>query len=244
MDNEEAEIIVGQNIPLITGSFSSSGGNGGGATANNPFQTIQRQDVGLTLRVTPQINEGTSIRLAIFQEVSSLAASNASAADLITNKRSITTNVMVEDGAVLVLGGLIEDSFRDTQEKVPVLGSLPVIGGLFRHDTTSKEKQNLMVFIHPVILRDHLTSSVYTKEKYSKIQRRQRSSKILRRGTLQHRPDAFPGLNNIITKPSAKKSNTLKPQHNKKPATSRAARTPVVPKAKTPSAGIPVIDDY
>ncbi|MEE9304084.1 MAG: type II secretion system secretin GspD [Thiotrichaceae bacterium] len=262
MDNEEAEIIVGQNVPLITGSFSSSGGNGG-ATANNPFQTIQRQDVGLTLRVTPQINEGTSIRLAIFQEVSSLAASNASASDLITNKRSITTNVMVEDGAVLVLGGLIEDTFRDTQEKVPVLGSLPVVGRLFRHDTTSKEKQNLMVFIHPVILRDHLTSSVYTKEKYSKIQRRQKSSKILRRGTLQHRPDVFPQLKDVVTKPSTTKPSTTRkntiivPLSNKKASTNRKASkklpTAKVRKAKpiskqqrnnTPTVDIPVIDDY
>ena len=251
MDNEEAEIIVGQNIPLITGSFASTGANGG-ATATNPFQTIQRQDVGLTLRVTPQINEGTSIRLAIFQEVSSLAASNASASDLITNKRSITTNVMVEDGEVLVLGGLIEDTFRDSQEKVPVLGTLPVVGGLFRHDTTTKEKQNLMVFIHPVILRDHLTSSAYTHEKYSKIQRRQTSSKILRRGTLQHRPDAFPNLKNVITKPAAKKNvrrQVKQPPRPAAPANRKKIVRPAVRKATLPAneekeSSIPVIDDY
>ena len=242
MDNEEAEIVVGQNVPLITGSFSSTGTNGG-ASGTNPFQTIQRQDVGLTLRVTPQINEGTSIRLAIFQEVSSLAASNASASDLITNKRSITTNVMVEDGEVLVLGGLIEDTFRDTQEKVPVLGNLPVVGGLFRHDQTTKEKQNLMVFIHPVILRDHLTSSAYTHEKYSKIQRRQKSSNILRKGTLQHRADAFPNLKEVVTKPVKPKANT------KKKSAPRQVKTPAInrQKAQKQRSGveyIPIIDDY
>lgn len=242
MDNEEAEIIVGQNIPLITGSFSNVGTNG--TTPTNPFQTIQRQDVGLTLKVKPQINEGTSIRLAISQEVSSLAAGVTGAADLITNKRSITTNVMVEDGEVLVLGGLIEDTFRDSQEKVPVLGNLPVVGGLFRHGSTSKEKQNLMVFIHPVILRDHLKASSFTNEKYSELIRKQQKSQILRKGTLHHRADKFPHLKDIIVK-------------GRKPVTGRqTTRTPV----KKPLPGqkpvrqqqpvdasleaIPVIDDY
>jgi len=252
MDNEEAEIIVGQNIPLITGSFSNTG-TSGGATATNPFQTIQRQDVGLTLRVTPQINEGTTIRLAIFQETSSLAASNAGAADLITNKRSITTNVMVEDGEILVLGGLIEDTFRDTQEKVPVLGDLPIVGGLFRHGSTTKEKQNLMVFIHPVILRDHLDSSIYTKEKYSKIQRRQKQSDILRRGTLKHHPDAFPNLKDVVTKPKkVQRAPRVKPpvtsqqkkaqKAKQKQIQQRQQKTPA--QKQTHDSYIPFIDDY
>ncbi len=242
IDNEEAEIIVGQNIPLITGSFSNTGASSG---ASNPFQTIQRQDVGLTLRVTPQINEGTSIRLAIFQETSSLAASNAGASDLITNKRSITTNVMVEDGEVLVLGGLIEDTFRDTQEKVPVLGNLPVVGGLFRHDQTTKEKQNLMVFIHPVILRDHLTSSVYTNEKYSKIQHRQKSSNILRRGTLKHRANAFPSLKNIFAKPKAKAKASIRKNVPPRPAHVPAIKhRQKTPKQHSSIKNIPIIDDY
>jgi len=197
MDNEEAEIIVGQNIPIITGSYTNTGG---GSNPSSPFQTIQRQDVGLTLRVTPQINEGTTIRLAIEQEISSLAASNAGASDLITNKRSVTTNVMVEDNEVLVLGGLFENTFRDTQEKVPGLSKVPFIGRLFRHDRTTKEHQNLMIFIHPVILRDNLTASAYSREKYSAIRQRQKDSKILRRGTLQHRANSFPELDSIITK--------------------------------------------
>lgn len=245
MDNEEAEIVVGQNVPLITGSYSTVDG---GTTASNPFQTIQRQDVGLTLKVTPQINEGTSIKLAISQEVSSLAASNASAADLITNKRSITTNVMVEDGEVLVLGGLIENTFRDSQEKVPVLGNLPVVGSLFRHDTTTKDKQNLMVFIHPVILRDHLTASAYTKEKYSAIQQRQQDSKILRRGSFQHRAKEFPELNKVVTqKPTNNKQNPAQQPKQKKPApiVRKPATTTTAPRSYSqPLEPIPVIDDY
>lgn len=239
MDNEEAEIVVGQNVPLITGSFSTVDG---GTTASNPFQTIQRQDVGLTLKVTPQINEGTSIKLAISQEVSSLAASNAGAADLITNKRSITTNVMVEDGEVLVLGGLIENTFRDSQEKVPVLGNLPVVGGLFRHDTTTKDKQNLMVFIHPVILRDHLAASAYTKEKYSAIRQKQIDSKILRRGSFQHRPQEFPKLKSIVTGKPAAVSTTNQKQRAPVPATKKPAATN---RSRTQNLdAIPVIDDY
>ncbi len=209
MDNEEANIVVGQNIPLITGSYSNTGTNGG-TSASSPFQTIERQDVGLTLKVTPQINEGTSVKLAIEQEVSSLAASNASASDLITNKRSITTNVMVEDGEVLVLGGLIENTFRDSEEKVPVLGDLPIVGGLFRHDTTTKEKQNLMVFIHPVILRTPETANAYTKQKYSAMQSKQKKSQILSRGAFKHRANRLPALKDVITqKPFKQKSSNI-----------------------------------
>jgi general secretion pathway protein D len=220
MDNEEAEIVVGQNIPLITGSTTST--NGG---TSNPFQTIQRQDVGLTLKVKPQINEGTTVRLDISQESSSLAESNAGAADLITNKRSITTSVMVEDGDVLVLGGLIEDKFRDKQEKVPVLGDLPVVGGMFRHNKTSKDKQNLMVFIHPVILRDHLNASVYTKEKYSALRNKQKNSKILRRGAFKNRASTFPKLKDVFTRPGkAKADQTRLEQQKRKQALERQKR--------------------
>ena len=269
MDNEEATIVVGQNIPLITGSSTTS--NNG---TNNPFQTIQRQDVGLTLKVKPQINEGTSIRLDIEQESSSLAASQAGAADLITNKRSINTSVMVEDGEVLVLGGLIEDTFRDSQEKVPVLGELPIVGSLFRHNTTSKEKQNLMVFIHPVILRDHLTSSTYSKEKYSAIRNKQRNSKILRRGAFKNRASTFPELKDAVTRPGQAKAQEQRRQQQlrlekqrreqlrKKKLQQRqktwnggatqakgsnhpAARKPFKrPNRKSPIEAIPVIDDY
>ncbi len=240
MDNEEAIIVVGQNIPLLTGSFSSTGN--GGANPSNPFSTIERQDIGLTLKVTPQINEGTSVKLAIEQETSSLAASNAGAADLITNKRSITTNVMVEDGEVLVLGGLIENTFRDTQEKIPVLGDLPIIGSLFRHDKTNKERQNLMVFIHPVIMRTPATASAYTKQKYSAMQHYQKGSQILGRGALKHRANPLPDLNKIITQDPAKQPYTNPIQELPAP-TQKRRPIPQQTVPQTQSTAVPYLDD-
>lgn len=191
LDNEEAKIIVGQEVPVITQSQS------GGTNTSNPFNTIERKDVGLKLVVTPQINRGKTIRLKIDQEISNLASSSAGAADIITNKRNITTNVMVDDGEVLVLGGLIEDTFRDTKEKVPVLGDLPLIGRAFRGTNTVKNKQNLMVFIHPVILPDGESSNAYTRQKYHTIQQQQKHSKVLTRGRTQQRAAQLKPLNSI-----------------------------------------------
>ncbi|MEZ5591328.1 MAG: type II secretion system secretin GspD [Gammaproteobacteria bacterium] len=172
LDNEEAEIIIGQNVPFVTGTFTTSvdGGDGVG----NPFQTIERQDVGLTLRVKPQINEGNAIQLDISQEVSSVVPTATSLAQgPTTNKRSLKTNVLVEDGQVLVLGGLIDDTFDETIQKVPGLGDIPVIGGLFRYRQASKTKRNLMIFLHPVILRDALDGSERSADKYSYIRDQQ-----------------------------------------------------------------------
>jgi len=166
LDNEEAEIIIGENVPFVTGSFTSTGAADG---ATNPFQTIQREDVGLTLKIKPQINEGDAMRLEIEQEVSSLAESVAGASDLVTNKRSIKTNVMVDNGQVVVLGGLIEDNVRESVQKVPLLGDIPVLGILFRSKTGDIKKTNLMVFIHPVILRDDAVTNHYTSSKYNSI---------------------------------------------------------------------------
>ena len=169
MDNEEAEIIVGQNVPFVTGSFSNTGANAG---ATNPFQTIQREDVGITLKVTPQINEGNAIIMKIEQEVSSVS-NNASAADIITNKRSIKTNVLVEDGHVLVLGGLISNEAKESEQKVPLLGDIPLLGYLFRSKQVEHDKQNLMVFIHPTILRNQEVASRYSVNKYNYIRGKQ-----------------------------------------------------------------------
>lgn len=166
LDNEEAEIVIGENVPFVTGSFTSTGASDG---ATNPFQTIQREDVGLTLKIKPQINEGDALRLEIEQEVSSLADSVAGASDLITKKRSIKTNVMVDNGQVVVLGGLIEENVRESEQKVPLLGDIPVLGALFRSNTGDVKKNNLMVFIHPVILRDAAISNHYTNNKYNYI---------------------------------------------------------------------------
>lgn len=163
LDNEEAEIVVGENVPFVTGSFTNTGATAG---ATNPFQTIQRQDVGITLKITPQINEGNAVAMQIEQEVSSVTdATNA--ADIITQKRSIKTNVLVEDGRAIVLGGLIQDNVRGSEQKVPLLGDLPVIGALFRSKSTNHDKTNLMVFIHPVILRESATADRYTSSKYN-----------------------------------------------------------------------------
>ena len=166
LDNEEAEIVIGENVPFVTGSFTSTGANDG---ATNPFQTIQREDVGLTLKIKPQINEGNALRLEIEQEVSNIADSVAGAADIVTNKRSIKTTVMVDDGQVVVLGGLIEEKISESIQKVPFLGDIPFLGALFRSKTADVTKTNLMVFIHPVILRDAAITESYTNSKYNYI---------------------------------------------------------------------------
>jgi general secretion pathway protein D len=163
-DNEEASINVGQEVPFVTGSYSNTGTI---SSAVNPFQTIQREQVGVKLTLTPQINEGNAILLKISQEISSISESAAGAADLITNERTIDTTVIVEDGAILVLGGLIEDSLRESIQQVPILSRIPVLGSLFRHRSVSKVKTNLMVFIRPTILRDGIQAAFATNAKYN-----------------------------------------------------------------------------
>ena len=168
LDNEEAEIVVGQNVPFVTGTFTTD--VNGGSTVGNPFQTIERQDVGLTLRVRPQINEGNAVQLAITQELSSVAPSaTALAQGPTTNKRSLKTNVLLENEQVLVLGGLIDDNLTETVQKVPGLGDIPVLGNLFRYRQTVKGKRNLMIFLHPVILRNPAEGSLHSDGKYSYI---------------------------------------------------------------------------
>ena len=165
LDNQEAEIVIGQNVPFITGSYSSTGGV---SDSVNPFQTVQREDVGLTLKVKPQINEGNSIQLEIEQEISSINASaSTGTSDIVTNKRTIKTVVMVEDGKTIVLGGLIQEDLQQTEEKVPVLGDIPVLGALFRANKTTKIKRNLMVFLRPVVLRDAAINTQIASEKYN-----------------------------------------------------------------------------
>jgi general secretion pathway protein D len=184
MDNEEAEIVVGQNVPFIAGrSIEQSG---------QAFDTIQRQDVGVMLRVKPQINEGNAIRLEIEQEVSAIAPGTTGAADLITSKRSLRTIVMVEDGQMVVLGGLIDDLLVQTQDKVPGLGDIPGIGRLFRYETARKEKRNLMVFLHPVIVQDGAVQDQLTASKYSYIRAQQLSAR--ERGVLMMPSEVAPVL--------------------------------------------------
>jgi general secretion pathway protein D len=165
-DNEEASINVGQEVPFVTGSFTNTGGNIGSV---NPFQTIQREQVGVKLTITPQINEGDSLLLEISQEISNIAQSVEGATDLITNERIVETTVIVDDRQVLVLGGLLEDVLRESEQRVPILGSIPVLGALFRSQTTDMVKTNLLVFIRPTILRDAATISTETNAKYNLI---------------------------------------------------------------------------
>jgi general secretion pathway protein D len=170
LDNQEAEIVVGQNVPFVTGSYSSVSNS---STVSNPFQTIQRQNVGIDLKVKPQINEGNTIKLDVEQKVDSLAASSAGAADLITNTRSIKTTVLVDDGQVVVLGGLIKDDLKESVQKVPGLGDLPLLGGLFRYKSTTKDKTDLMVFLHPVIMRDEALLANISGSKYDYMRAKQ-----------------------------------------------------------------------
>ena len=165
-DNEEATLNVGQEVPFVTGSYTNTGGAGG---AVNPFQTIQRQQIGVKLSITPQINEGDSMVLQISQEISSIAQSAGGAVDLITNQRIVETTVIVDDGEILVLGGLLEDVLRESDQRVPVLGNIPVLGALFRARKTEKIKTNLMIFIRPTILRDSATTALETNQKYNMI---------------------------------------------------------------------------
>ncbi len=196
LDNEEAEIIVAQNVPFITGQFTNTGS--GTDSAVNPFQTIERQDVGITLRITPQINEGDSVKLDVEQEASSLSTS-AVASDLITNTRSIRTSVLAKDQQTIVLGGLIEDEFQDNVQKVPLLGDIPLLGHLFKSTTTTKDKQNLMVFIHPVIIRDPDTTDIVTNSKYKFLQARQIEAEIDKRGLIKPGAQLLPDLDELVT---------------------------------------------
>ena len=176
LDNEEASIIVGQDVPFVTGSYttSTSSGTDSGSQIGNPFQTINRQKVGIKLKVKPQINEGNAIKLEIAQEVSNVVPSANSASQGPTlNTREIKTIVLVEDGQILVLGGLIDDKIDESAQKVPVLGDVPVLGNLFRYRNTSKLKRNLMVFLHPRILRDTAQGTLHTSDKYSYIREQQ-----------------------------------------------------------------------
>jgi general secretion pathway protein D len=165
LDNEEAEIIVGEEVPFITGSFTTAGTV---TSATNPFQTIQRQNVGLTLKVRPQINEGNAVKLDIDQRIDSLSA-RSDAVDLITNTRSIRTSIIVDDGQLVVLGGLIRDDLQETEQKVPLLGDIPLLGWLFRSKATTKAKTNLMVFLKPTILREDGLLQQLTSGKYDYI---------------------------------------------------------------------------
>ncbi|MBS1196338.1 MAG: ral secretion pathway protein [Proteobacteria bacterium] len=164
LDNEEAKIVIGQNVPFITGQYAQTGNT----TTATPFQTIERKDVGLTLRIKPQISEGGSVKLQIFQEVSSIQ-DKTNVAGIITNKRSIESTVIVDDSQIIALGGLIQDSVTESLDKVPFLGDIPVIGNLFKTESRKRTKTNLMVFLRPTIMRDAKSYADITDQRYRHI---------------------------------------------------------------------------
>ena len=172
LDNHEAQIKVTEEVPFLTGQYTNTS-TGGTNLPTNPFQTIERKDVGLTLTVTPHINEGDSVRLDIHQEVSKLAPQVTGAVDLVTSKREVKTSVLVADDSILVLGGLISNDVSDSVRKVPLLGDIPVLGNLFRSRSGKRTKQDLMVFLHPRILRDAATEQAVSSEKYNYIRTEQ-----------------------------------------------------------------------
>ena len=167
LDNEEAKIVVGQNVPFVTGQYTNNNSSNG---AVNPFQTVERKDVGLTLKVKPQISDTGMVKLTIFQEVSSVDTSKKLTDGLITNKRSIESNILVEDGTVVVLGGLLSDSYQDSRQQVPGLGDIPFFGALFRNETRNRSKTNLMVFLRPVVVRDDASAEVLSNGRYQFMQ--------------------------------------------------------------------------
>ncbi len=238
LDNEEAKFLVGQNVPFVTGSFTQTG-----TAATNPFQTFERKDVGLQLRVKPQISEGGVVRLALYIESSSVAPSTASG-QLITNKRSFESVVLVEDGNFVVVSGLIEDRTTNSQSKVPLLGDLPFVGGLFRYENRDRKRTNLMVFLRPIIVRDEATSTALAAERYeymrTQVARSQPADSLIFRdlnmAPLPPAQQLSPPQRGPADAPAAPSDNTAPAAGDAKPAT--AIPVPdAAPKSASPSAG-------
>jgi general secretion pathway protein D len=232
MDNQEAQIKDAREVPFVTGQFTNTGAAAG---AVNPFQTIQRQEVGTILKVTPQISDAKTIMLKIEQESSDIADDNAGAVDVVTIKRTISTSVLVEDGAILVLGGLIRDRYTGGEQRVPLLGKIPLLGNLFRVRSANKQKQNLMVFIKPKILRDGTQTAILTNEKYDYIG--DELNKMFKGKVPMipyEKPPSLPALPPENTNPDSTESQT--PQDS--PAGTRPGAAPTAP-APTPPTPTP-----
>jgi general secretion pathway protein D len=238
LDNEEAKISVGQEVPFQTGSYSNTGTSTNGAV--NPFQTFDRKDVGLALGMTPTITAGNSITLQIELENSSLSSGTAGTANLITNKRTVSNKVSVEDGQILVLGGLTDDQLSDAQNRIPVLGDIPLIGSLFRSHSVQKVKRNLMIFIHPVILTGPNDGDYYTRLKYGQVRQSELGASTAAvplvggQRPLLHEYDDYLKSNNkpVADAPAA---TTPAPASAPAPATPAASPAATAP-AATPSA--------
>jgi general secretion pathway protein D len=209
LDNEEAKIVIGQNVPFITGSFTNTGTSNGSA---NPFQTIERKDVGLTLRIKPQIGENGTVRMQIYQENSSvIAGTTSSSAGPSTEKSSIETSVVVDDGQIMVLGGLLKDEYADGEDRVPGLASIPLLGNLFKAQNRKRIKTNLLVFLRPVVMRTQEDANTLTMDRYDLIRARQQDG--------QPKPSQVLGINESPVLPELRRGERA---------------TPTAPSASTP----------
>jgi general secretion pathway protein D len=209
LDNEEAKIVIGQNVPFITGSYTSTGTSTG---TTNPFQTIERKDVGLTLRIKPQIGESGTVRMQIYQENSSvIAGTTSSSAGPSTEKSSIETSVVVDDGQIMVLGGLLKDEYADGEDRVPGLASLPLVGNLFKAQNRKRIKTNLLVFLRPVVMRTQDDANALTLDRYDMIRARQQDG--------QPKPSSLLGINESAVLPEVRRGDRA---------------TPAAPSASTP----------
>jgi general secretion pathway protein D len=202
LDNEEAKIVIGENVPFVTGQFTNTGGAGGTV---NPFQTIERKDVGLTLKVRPQINENGTVKLVIYQETSAVKVGTELAANgPTTNKRSIESTVLVDDGAIVVLGGLLEDKYSGNQDKVPGVSDLPFFGSLFKSEARSRSKTNLMVFLRPLVVRDAVAADRLSTDRYESMRSGLSSAQPLPNSVLPlNESPLLPALKTPATAPSA-----------------------------------------
>jgi general secretion pathway protein D len=207
LDNHPASITVGQNVPFLTGSYSSTGA---GSTPDNPFQTIERESVGISLKVTPHINEGHSIILEVEQEVSSLTGSTD--VDVVTNERKIDTQILIAEGQTAVLGGLIKDEMQESEQRVPVLGSIPLLGRAFRSTSVRATKTNLLVFIRATVVRDEQTLTGATAEKYRYIRNQQIMQR--ERGALLGEADKLPVLPELAAFNNGAAHDSDQPAHS------------------------------
>ncbi|MBK7719092.1 MAG: type II secretion system secretin GspD [Simplicispira sp.] len=205
LDNEEARIIIGNNVPFVTGSYAASAGT----STVNPFTTVERKDVGLMLRVRPQINENGTVKMAIYQEVSKIEASTLKDPNgPTTSKRAIESNVVVDDGNIIVIGGLLEDSYSSGEDKVPLFGDIPVVGNLFRSESRSRSKTNLMVFLRPIVVRDNATSNALMMDRYEAIRALQQVSQP-EPSTLLRPVSGAPLLPPLPARPAGARSNMV-----------------------------------
>jgi len=207
LDNEEARILIGDNVPFVTGSYANTGNNG----TVNPFNTVERKDVGLMLKVRPQIGENGTVKMAIYQEISKIDRSTLSnATGPTTSKRAVESNVVVDDGSIIVIGGLLEDTYSQGEDKVPLMGDLPVVGNLFKSENRSRRKTNLMIFLRPIVVRDNATSDALVVDRYDAIRALQQNTQpapSLMMGTVSGAPVLPP-----LPAPAAKPATPAAPQ--------------------------------